>query len=213
MTKHWKKITAEKKLNFFGSKTTIFLSLGLHKERTSYRRSLQLSKEAIQHFKTWTFKKISYFCGSFLPSWIWIKIPNPDPDPLTRLNPDPIRIRNPALNTTYHAGRSSCRTRSLPSQSSHTHSASTPTRCDTWSSRGAPAQWCPARDQGPRGNRRLRHLLQVSCARVRSPRRRRHGCRCGAVQEPAAAAGQHSPQSHCWSRSHCSPVSDPVLVT
>jgi hypothetical protein len=34
--------------------------------------------------------------GSFLPSWIRI----PDPDPLTRLNPDPfrirIRIRNPA---------------------------------------------------------------------------------------------------------------------
>jgi hypothetical protein len=28
-----------------------------------------------------------YFCGSFLPSWIL------DPDPLTRLNPDPIRIR------------------------------------------------------------------------------------------------------------------------
>jgi hypothetical protein len=30
-----------------GSKTTIFLSLGFHKERPSYRRSLQLSKEAI----------------------------------------------------------------------------------------------------------------------------------------------------------------------
>jgi hypothetical protein len=38
-------------------------------------------------------KKIFYFCGSFLPSWIRIRIPNPDPDPLTRLNPDPIRIR------------------------------------------------------------------------------------------------------------------------
>jgi hypothetical protein len=39
----------------------------------------------------------SYFCGSFLPSWIriWIRIPNmyPDPDPLSCLNPDPIRIR------------------------------------------------------------------------------------------------------------------------
>jgi hypothetical protein len=46
-----KKITAKKKLNFFGSKTTVYLSLGLHKERPSYRRSLQLSKEAIQHFK------------------------------------------------------------------------------------------------------------------------------------------------------------------
>ncbi len=52
-----KKITAEKKLIFVGSKTTIYLSLGLHKERPSYRRSLQLSKEATQHFKTWTLKK------------------------------------------------------------------------------------------------------------------------------------------------------------
>jgi hypothetical protein len=39
------------------------------------------------------FKKNSYFCGSFLPSWIRI------PDPLTRLNPDLIRIRNPAFYT------------------------------------------------------------------------------------------------------------------
>jgi hypothetical protein len=31
-----KKITAEKKLNFLGSKTTIYLSLGLNKERPSY---------------------------------------------------------------------------------------------------------------------------------------------------------------------------------
>ncbi len=35
----------------------------------------------------------SYFCGSFLPSWIRNWIWNSDPDPLTRLNPDPIRIR------------------------------------------------------------------------------------------------------------------------
>ncbi len=92
-TKNWKKITAEKKIKFFLDQK---LSLGLHKERSSYRRSLQLSKEAIQHFKTWTSKFFFYFCGSFLPSWIRILIP--DPDPLTRLNPDPIRIRirNPA---------------------------------------------------------------------------------------------------------------------
>ncbi len=83
-----KKITAEKK-NFFGSKTAIYLSLGLHKVRPKYRRSLQLSKEAIQHFKTWTFKK-------FLLLWVFFALL--DPDPLTRLNPDPIRIRirNPA---------------------------------------------------------------------------------------------------------------------
>jgi hypothetical protein len=41
-----------KKKKIFGSKTTIYLSPGLHEERPSYRRSLQLSKEAIQHFKT-----------------------------------------------------------------------------------------------------------------------------------------------------------------
>jgi hypothetical protein len=38
---------------FFLSKTAIYLSLGLlHKVCPSYRRSLQFSKEAIQHFKT-----------------------------------------------------------------------------------------------------------------------------------------------------------------
>ncbi len=54
MTKNLIKITgtAGKKINFFLSETTIYQSLGLHKERLSYRRSLQLSKEAIQHFKT-----------------------------------------------------------------------------------------------------------------------------------------------------------------
>jgi hypothetical protein len=43
MTKNGKKITA-------GSKTTIYLFLGLHKG--SCRKSIQLSKENIQHFKT-----------------------------------------------------------------------------------------------------------------------------------------------------------------
>ncbi len=95
MKKIGKKLQLKKK-NL--SKTAIYLSLGLHKVCPSYRRRLQLSKEAIQHFKTWTFtKKNFYFCGSFLPSWI--RIPNPDPDPLARLNTDPIRIRirNPAF--------------------------------------------------------------------------------------------------------------------
>ena len=40
---------------FFWSKTVIYLSLGLHKGRPSYRRSLHLLKENIQHFKTWNF--------------------------------------------------------------------------------------------------------------------------------------------------------------
>ena len=78
MTKKWrKKITAENFfLFFFISKTAIYLSLGLHKVCPSYRRSLQLSKEAIQHFKTWTFTNFFYFCGSFLPSWIRIHRPD-----------------------------------------------------------------------------------------------------------------------------------------
>ncbi len=82
----------------FWSKTAIYLSLGLHKVPVcpSYRRGLQLSKEAIQHFKTWTFTNFFLLLWVFLPSWIRIRIPNPDPQ--TRLNTDPIRIRihNPA---------------------------------------------------------------------------------------------------------------------
>ena len=52
---------------FFWSKTSIYLSLGLHKVHPSDRRSLQLSKEAIQHFKTCTLKKNSTFVRHFCP--------------------------------------------------------------------------------------------------------------------------------------------------
>ncbi len=65
MTTNWKKFTAGKKLNFFGWKTTIYLSLGLHKGRPSYKRSLQLSKENILHFKTWNFLFFPTFVGHF----------------------------------------------------------------------------------------------------------------------------------------------------
>jgi hypothetical protein len=37
---------------FFEPKTAIYVFISLHKVCPSYRRSLQLSKEAIQHFKT-----------------------------------------------------------------------------------------------------------------------------------------------------------------
>jgi hypothetical protein len=73
MTKNWKKFTAE---NF--SKIAIYLILGLHKGRPSYRRSLQPSKENIQHFKTF-----------FLFLWVIFAFldliesrSNPDPDPI-----------------------------------------------------------------------------------------------------------------------------------
>ncbi len=75
MTKNWRrKITTEKKIKFFWSKTTIYLSRGLYKGHPSYRRSLQLSKENIQHFKTWNFLIFFYFCGS-------LALLNLDPDP------------------------------------------------------------------------------------------------------------------------------------
>ncbi len=65
------------------------------KKLKSYRRSLQLSKEAIQHFKTWTF-------NFFLLLWVIFALLDPDPDPLTRLNPDPIRIRIRIRNPELH---------------------------------------------------------------------------------------------------------------
>jgi hypothetical protein len=54
MTKNRKKFTAKIVSNIFlGSKIAMYLSLGLHNEFPSYRRSLQPSKENIhQHFKT-----------------------------------------------------------------------------------------------------------------------------------------------------------------
>ncbi len=53
--KIWKNLQLKKNWIIFWIKTTIYLSLGLHKGRPSYIRSLQLSKENIQHFKTWNF--------------------------------------------------------------------------------------------------------------------------------------------------------------
>ncbi len=74
--KKYKKITADKKFFFFfWAKIAILLiPRPLWKGRPpSYRRSLQLSKENIQHFKTWNFRTFFYFCGSFA-------FLDPDPD-------------------------------------------------------------------------------------------------------------------------------------
>ncbi len=77
-----KKYTAENFFFFFWSKIAIYL-------RPSYRRSLQPSKENIQHFK-----KCNYFffyvSGLFSPSWIRIRIRIADPakDLGTPFNPD-----------------------------------------------------------------------------------------------------------------------------
>ncbi len=43
-TKNWEKFTAEKNVIFFGSQIAIYLSLGLHKGRPIFSRSLQPSK-------------------------------------------------------------------------------------------------------------------------------------------------------------------------
>jgi hypothetical protein len=67
-----KKFTAEQKKNF-GSKTTIYLSLGLQKGCPNYKRSLQLLEEKHPALQIIKFLKFFYFCGSFLPL-------DPDPD-------------------------------------------------------------------------------------------------------------------------------------
>jgi hypothetical protein len=58
------------------------------------KKYVQVTEEAFSSQNTSKHELLQiffYFCGSFLPSWIRIRIP--DPDPLTRLHPDPIRIR------------------------------------------------------------------------------------------------------------------------
>ncbi len=91
------KNTVEIFLFFFNKKNCNLLILGLHKGRSSYRRSLQASKKR-------TFSTSKKFINCFPFFWatssigIRISIANPDPDtdPGTPLNPDPIRIHNTA---------------------------------------------------------------------------------------------------------------------
>ncbi len=75
MTKNRKKITAEKKIFFFKSKTATYLSLGLHKVCLSYRRCLQLSKEAIHP----TLQNMNFY-KFFLLLWVTFALLDPDPD-------------------------------------------------------------------------------------------------------------------------------------
>ncbi len=56
------KNTADFFISFVWSKIAIYWSLGVHKGRPSCRRSLQPSKENIQHFKRWILLAIFYFC-------------------------------------------------------------------------------------------------------------------------------------------------------
>ncbi len=110
MTKNWKKITAEKKFNFFESKTTIYLSLGLHKECRRYWRSLQLWKEAKSNIsKHEIFNFFSTFVGHFCP-------PGSGPGSGFRIWihwPDWIRIRNPASGNAIIVQRDTFRLHSV----------------------------------------------------------------------------------------------------
>jgi hypothetical protein len=51
----------------FLSTAAIYLSLGLHEGHPSYRRSLQSSKENIQHYKKLNLLTFSIFVGHFCP--------------------------------------------------------------------------------------------------------------------------------------------------
>jgi hypothetical protein len=55
-------------------KIKFYLFLGLHKGHPSYKRSLQLSKENIQHFKNMK------FINFFLLMWVIFALLDPDPD-------------------------------------------------------------------------------------------------------------------------------------
>jgi hypothetical protein len=89
MTKNWKLKYSWNFLYIF-SWSKIAVYLGHHKERPSYRRSLQPSKE---NTSTSKMKFINFFLRLWLilPSWIRIQIADPDTDtdPGTPMNPDP----------------------------------------------------------------------------------------------------------------------------
>jgi hypothetical protein len=70
-----KKFTTRNLIYIFWIKNAIYLSLGLHKGRPSYRRSLQPSKVNIQHFKRWK------FCSFFNFFFVIFPLLDPDPDP------------------------------------------------------------------------------------------------------------------------------------
>jgi hypothetical protein len=61
------------KMKFLGTPGTE--SLAFLKGRPSYR-SIQPSKESIQHFKKLNLLTFSHICGSILPSWILIQGPH-----------------------------------------------------------------------------------------------------------------------------------------
>ncbi len=86
MTKNWKKITAEKKFNFFWSKTTTNLSLGLQKNVQVKEEALSSQKRPSNISKHELLKFLTTFVGHFCPPGSGSTEPieygsNPDPDP------------------------------------------------------------------------------------------------------------------------------------
>jgi hypothetical protein len=90
------KIYSWKKCNLFGSKTAIYLFLGLHKGRPRY-----CTTEAFSSQKRTSSTSKHENSEFFLLFWVVFALLDPDSDSeygsgstdLTRLNPDPVRIR------------------------------------------------------------------------------------------------------------------------
>ncbi len=66
--KIFKNLQRKKNVSLFLIKDCNLLFLGRQKGRPSYKRSLQPSKENIQHFKTWNFLTLFKFCRSLCPT-------------------------------------------------------------------------------------------------------------------------------------------------
>jgi hypothetical protein len=63
----WIRIRIQDLMTKYLIKIAIYLSLGLHKGRPSYRRTLQPTKEKIHHLKKWNLLIFSSFVGHFCP--------------------------------------------------------------------------------------------------------------------------------------------------
>jgi hypothetical protein len=98
MTKNCKNFSTGKKQIFFWDKKLQFTYPYATIKDVQVTEKAFSSQKRHPALQTMKFLNFSNFGGSFFTSWIRIRIPNTDPDPLTRLSPDPIRIRirNPA---------------------------------------------------------------------------------------------------------------------
>jgi hypothetical protein len=102
MTKNWRKKSWFFSSSIFTKKIAIYLSLGLHKGRPNYRRSLQPSKENIRHLKKWNLLSISIFVDHFCPpvSGPWYGSRNAID---SGSNPDPNHwVRDTSLYCCFH---------------------------------------------------------------------------------------------------------------